>query len=71
MPAFLEKLKDFVGQELFEIYYKLAIEVDNATGEKETALKYLSFAQGISLQIKGIEDDMVKTKIEEIRKQKG
>lgn len=44
VPAELAKLKDFVGEELFEIYYKLAIEVDSSTGEKETVLKYLNFA---------------------------
>ncbi|CDW91400.1 UNKNOWN [Stylonychia lemnae] len=65
----MDKLKEFVGHELFEIYYKLAIEVDNATGEKETALKYLNLCQNQYVKIKGIEDDMVKMKITEIKKQ--
>ena len=41
VPDELDELKEFVGEELFEIYYKLAIEVDASTGEKVTALKYL------------------------------
>ena len=42
IPEELPDLLQFVGEELFEIYYKLAIEVDSATGEKQTALKYLN-----------------------------
>lgn len=41
IPDELRDLREFVGEELFEIYYKLACEVDAATGEKHTALKYL------------------------------
>ena len=41
IPEELQELRDFVGEELFEIYFKLAGEVDAATGEKTTALKYL------------------------------
>lgn len=59
MPA----IKDFVGQELFEVYFKLAIEVDAATGEKNTALKFFHLCQEQSKRIKGYEDEMVRTKI--------
>lgn len=41
IPEEINELRQFVGEELFEIYYKLAGEVDNRTGEKNTALKYL------------------------------
>jgi hypothetical protein len=41
VPEEIHELRQFVGEELFEIYYKLAGEVDSRTGEKGTALKYL------------------------------
>eukprot|EP00347_Sterkiella_histriomuscorum_P004883 403358724 len=69
IPKEMSTLRDFCGNELFEIYYKLAIEVDNATGEKETALKYLQLAQNQYEEMKGIENDMVKMKIYELKKQ--
>lgn len=68
LPAVLTDLKEFVGEELFEIYYKLAIEVDASTGEKATALKYLNLCQQQSLRMKGKEDTMVQVKIDEIKK---
>ena len=48
-----------MGEELFEIYYKLAGEVDARTGEKSTALKYLQMCQQQSVILNGIEDHVV------------
>ena len=68
VPDSIQDFKQFVGEELFEIYYKLANEVDAATGEKQTALKYLQLCQSQAVRSKGIEDQMVQIKINEIKK---
>lgn len=68
VPRELEDLRQFVGEELFEIYFKLAGEVDNRTGEKSTALKYLQMCQHQSVLLNGIEDNIVQNKINEIKK---
>ena len=68
IPEEINELRQFVGEELFEIYYKLAGEVDNRTGEKNTALKYLQMCQQQSVILNGIEDHTVQNKINEIKK---
>jgi hypothetical protein len=42
VPRAMPLVYDYVGKELFEIYYKIAIEVDSATGDKDTSLKFLN-----------------------------
>ncbi len=68
IPDEIHDLQQFVGEELFEIYFKLAGEVDNRTGEKATALKYLQMCQHQSVLLNGIEDHIVQNKINEIQK---
>jgi hypothetical protein len=64
----MKTLRDFVGDELFKIYYKLACEVDAATGEKHTALKYLNMCQDQSMRVRGRTDHIITQKINEITK---
>ncbi len=42
--------------------------MDNRTGEKSTALKYLQMCQHQSVLLNGIEDNIVQNKINEIKK---
>ena len=41
VPRSMPLIYEYVGNELLEVYFKVALEVDNATGDKDTALKFL------------------------------
>lgn len=61
---------EYVGEELFDIYFKIAIEVDNATQDKSTALKFLNLCQEHYKKMYGEESIMVINKVKELQDEK-
>jgi hypothetical protein len=45
VPDELPEVREYIGEYLFEVYYKQAVEVESSCGEKSTALKYLQLCQ--------------------------
>ncbi|CDW83155.1 UNKNOWN [Stylonychia lemnae] len=66
----LVRLTNFVGSELYSVYYKIASEIADCRGDLENAQRYLEQCKSISQTI-GIQDNqIIELKLEEISKMK-
>jgi len=62
------KLRDFLGRELYHIYYKLSCDIIECKGDLENAQRYLRQCRSISKELGLKENQVVEMKLGEIDK---
>ena len=62
----MPKLLDFVGNELYQSYFRIACEISDLKGDLENAIRYLKSCKNISKTI-GLRDNaIIDMKLKEI-----